>query len=162
MQGKLRDHSGFYYLRPQGIGAGYTEYFALFRDGTWLQSTEHPCHEHNEPIDELVLARRGQWSVTENRLAMIETERDVYRGGRFDCQGFWCEPAEGQLLTLRDDLVVAVEEDRLSISIGSAATAGARVATLWIEGTLYFNLGAAEDFVDPPAPCGLDIRRPLA
>lgn len=150
-------YSGFYYPAPYGIGSGYSNYFALFPDGRWVNGNDYPCAEEG-PIETLTLRRSGIWRVEGNRLVLRQLEKVVHVGGECRADAIECVPQGGTRRRVAEEAEIVVD---LAAPGASGSGSGAPAAdpddrrasiSLRIEGTCYFNLGRAEDYLEPPVP----------
>lgn len=138
--------AGFYHITPGGIGAGYSDYFALFEDGTWQFGDQYECGEDGAPNDETVMQRRGQWSADGNRLVLVQADRTVIRGGTCACDAIACTLKGGTEATEETDREIVVDLGAACVSqYDPVAMIGTALPCLTIEGTGYFRLGPAEE-----------------
>lgn len=140
--------AGFYHITPGGIGAGYSDYFALFEDGRWEFGNQYGCSEDGAANGERVLTRTGSWRSEGGVLVLGETERSVVRGGTCTCDAIACDIVDG-VLTVETG-VGDIEVDPAAACTSAhdpAEIAGHPLPCLTIEGTGYFRLGAAEELL---------------
>ena len=140
--------AGFYHVTPGGIGAGYSDHFALYEDGRWAFGNQYGCAEEGAVNDERVLARTGTWRTEDGLLLLTETERSVMRGGTCTCDAIACEITGGTLAVEGGIGDITVDPAAACISDHDpAGVTGRPLPCLTIDGTGYFLLGPAEELL---------------
>ncbi len=140
------DLAGFYYITPGGIGAGYADHFALFRDGRWEFGDQYLCEADGALHEETVPRRAGTWAVEDGMVVLSEAERTVITGGACACDAIACDLVGGTERVLETGGTIFVDPAAACASEHDPmAELGVDLPCLTIEGTGYFRIGWAED-----------------
>lgn len=88
--------AGFYHVTPAGIGAGHSDHFALYADGSWAFGNDYECSVEGAANMRTVRARAGRWAVKDGMIVLREEGRDLLVGGHCRCDAVACR-IEGAL-----------------------------------------------------------------
>ncbi|MEZ5669934.1 MAG: hypothetical protein R3F55_21370 [Alphaproteobacteria bacterium] len=140
--------AGFYYIAPGGIGAGYADYYALFENGFWEYGDAYLCADDGALNEEAVPYRAGGWRRDGAILILNESARTVHTGGTCECDAIECRIVGGTVRTLHPMLDIVVDPAAACASDRDPmADLGVDLPCLTINGTGFFRLGRAEDYL---------------